>query len=155
MVGAGASVGNASLGCISGEDLLGGNGVKRRVAVGTIALREALYVHPKASYPLEVNNFDWVVWRFGVENLMGACSTQWRLYASESSVDLVGIAALSLMRLTVVLLKSLSRLAWYGFECRSLNGRSASRVISLFVLAKRVNVGKPIVVAPFLITNEQ
>ena len=67
-------------------------------------------VLPKASSPTEVTSFDWVVWRVGVENLMDTCSTRWRLYAANYLVDLVGIAAFSWMRLTVMLLKSLSRL---------------------------------------------
>ena len=89
---------------------MGGNGVKRRGAVGAIAVREALSLLPKAPSPLEATRFDWVAWRVGVETLMETCLTQWRLYAAESSVDLLGIAAFSWMRLTVVVLKSLSRL---------------------------------------------
>ena len=49
MVGAGASVGKASVGWSSGEDLMGGNGVKRRVEVGAIAVLEALSVLTKAT----------------------------------------------------------------------------------------------------------
>ena len=89
---------------------MGGNGVKRRVAVGAIAVREALSVMPKEPSPLEVTWFHWVVWRVGAENLMGTCSIRLRLHVAESLVDLVGIAVLSWMRLTVVLLKSLIRL---------------------------------------------
>ena len=70
-------------------------------------------------------------------------------------MNLVGVYALTWMRLTVVLLKSLSRLVQSGFECRYLNGRSESRVISLLVLVRRLNVVKPTVLAPFLIKNEQ
>ena len=58
-----------------------------------IAARQALFVLPKAPSPLEVNRFDWVAWRVGVEFFMETCSTQWRLYDEESSVDLVGIDA--------------------------------------------------------------
>ena len=89
---------------------MGGNGFKRRGEVCEIAMQEALSVLPKAPSPLEVTRFDWVAWRVGVENLMKTCSTRWRLYAVDSLVDLVGIDDLSWMRLTVVLLKSSSRL---------------------------------------------
>ena len=86
------------------------NGVNRRGSFGVIAVRQALSVLPKAPSPLEVTVFDGFVWRVGIETLMEACSTRWRLYAVESSVDLVGVSALPWMRLTVVLLKLLSRL---------------------------------------------
>ena len=132
-----------------------GNGFNRRGAVGAIVVQEALCMLPKAPSPLEVNRFYWVVWRVVVETLMGTCSTRWRLYSSESLVDLVGIADFSWMGLTVVLLKSFSRLVYSGCECWYLNGISASRLISLLVLARRVNVANPTVVAPFLITNKQ
>ena len=89
---------------------MGGNGVKRRGSVGVIAVWGALYMLPKAPSPLEVNRFDWVTWRVGVETFMETCPTRWRLYAAESSVDLVGIADLSWMRLTVVVLNSFSML---------------------------------------------
>ena len=89
---------------------MGWDGVKRIGAFGVIAVRQALSVLPKAPSPLEVTVFDGFVWRVGVETLMEACSTRWRLYAVESSVDLVGISALIWMSITVVLLKSLSRL---------------------------------------------
>ena len=135
--------------------MVGGNRVKRRGAVGEIAVREALYVLPKAPYPLEATRLDWFTWRVGVETLMDSCSTRWRLYATELSVDLVGIAALSWTRLTVVLLNSLSRLVYSVCECRYLNGISEYRVISLLVLARRVNVVNTTVVDPFLITNKQ
>ena len=69
-----------------------------------------MYVLLKAPSPLEVNGVDGFMWRVGVETLMAAYSTRWRLYDVESSVDLVGISDLPWMRLTVVLLKSLSRL---------------------------------------------
>ena len=42
---------------------------------------------------------------FSSPGLMETCSTQWRSYASNSSVDLVGIYALIWMRRKVVLLK--------------------------------------------------
>ena len=86
------------------------NGVKRRGAVGAIAVRQAFSVLTKAPSPLEVNGFDRVVWRVDVETLMEACSTWWMIYAVESSVDIVGISDLPLMRLTVVLLELFSRL---------------------------------------------
>ena len=69
-----------------------------------------MYILTKASSPLEVTRFEWFAWRIGVETFMETCSTWWRLYATEASMDIVRIAALSYMRLTVVLLKSLSRL---------------------------------------------
>ena len=50
-----------------------GNRVKRRVAVGKIAARQALSVLPKASSTLEVTGFYGLVWRVGVEMLMEAC----------------------------------------------------------------------------------
>ena len=68
---------------------------------------------------------------------------------------LVGIADLSWMRCTIVFLKSLGRLVYYGCECWSLNGRSESRVIYLFVFARRVNVVNNTVVATFSITNKK
>ena len=89
---------------------MGGNGVKRRGSVGAISVREALYVLPKEPSPLEVTRFDCITWRVGVETLMETCSTQWRLYAAEYLVDLLGIAALSWMRLTVVVVNSFSML---------------------------------------------
>ena len=89
---------------------MGGNGVKRRGSVGVIAVWGALYMLPKAPSPLEVNRFDWVTWRVGVETFMETCPTRWRLYAADSLVDLVGIAALSCMRHAVVFSKSLGRL---------------------------------------------
>ena len=84
---------------------MGGSGVKRRGSVGVIAVWGALYVLPKAPSPLEATRFDWVAWRVGVEIFMETCSTWWRLYDADSSVDLVGIAAFSCMRLTVVVFK--------------------------------------------------
>ena len=81
------------------------NGVKRRGSVGAIAVREAFYVMPKSPSLLEVTRFDWVAWRVGVEIFMETCSTWWRLYDADSSVDLVGIADFSWMRLTVVVFK--------------------------------------------------
>ena len=89
---------------------MGGNRVNIILAVGVIALREAFSVLPKSPSLLEVTRFYWVAWRVGVETLMDTCSTIWRLYAADSSVDLVGISALSCMSITVALLKSLSRL---------------------------------------------
>ena len=89
---------------------MGGNGIKRRGSVGTIAVQEDLSMLQKAPSPLEVTLFDLVAWRVGVETLIETCSTWWRLYAAESSVDLVEIADLSWISFTVVLLKSLSRL---------------------------------------------
>ena len=44
-----------------------GNRFKRRGSVGAIAFRKALSVLPNAPSPLEVNNFDWVAGRVGVE----------------------------------------------------------------------------------------
>ena len=87
-----------------------GKGFKRIVSVCEIAVRKALSVLPKTTSPLEVTGFDGFVLRVGVETFVEACSTWWRLYAVESSVDLVGISALIWMSITVVLLKSLSRL---------------------------------------------
>ena len=84
---------------------MGVNGVKRRGSFGAIAVREAFYVLPKSPSLLEVTRFDWVAWRVGVEIFMETCSTWWRLYDADSSVDLVGIAAFSWMRLTVVVFK--------------------------------------------------
>ena len=110
---------------------------------------------PKSPSPLEVNSFKWFAWRVGVDNLMETCSTRWRLYVAESLLDLVGIDALSWMRLTVVLFNSLSRLVYYGCECQYLNERSSYMVIYLLFLARRVNVGNPTAVAPLLIRNEQ
>ena len=81
--------------------MVGGNRFKRRKAFGAIMVQEALSV---------LNRFDWLAWRVGVETFMESCSTRWRLDAAEYSVDIVGIAALSWMRLTVVLLNSLSML---------------------------------------------
>ena len=52
------------------EDLVGGNGVKRRRSFGAIAFQEALPVMPKSPSPLEVTRFDWFTWRVGVETLM-------------------------------------------------------------------------------------
>ena len=73
---------------------MGGKGVKRRVAYGKISVQGVLSVLPKAPSPLEVTRFDWVAWRVGVETLMETCSARWRLYSAESTVDLVGVAAL-------------------------------------------------------------
>ena len=58
---------------------MGGNGVKRRGAVGAIVVWQDLYVLLKASSPLEVTGFDGVVWRVGVVTLMEACSTWWSI----------------------------------------------------------------------------
>ena len=44
-----------------------GNGFNRRVTVGAISVRQSLSVLPKTPSPLEVNIFDWVAWRVGVE----------------------------------------------------------------------------------------
>ena len=66
-----------------------------------------------------------------------------------------GIGTLSWMRRTAVFLNSLGRLVYSGCECRSFNGRSESREISLLVFARRINVGNSTVVAPFSITSEQ
>ena len=67
MVGAGASTGNVYVGWSSMEDLVGGNRVKRILAVGAIAVQQALFVLTKVPSPLEVKRFDWVMWRVGVE----------------------------------------------------------------------------------------
>ena len=89
VVGARGSVVKESVGWSYGEDLVGWNRVKRRVAVFAIAVREALSVLPKAPSPLEVNRFYLVVWRVSVEIFLEACSIQWRLYVTESLVDIV------------------------------------------------------------------
>ena len=60
---------------------MGGNRVNRRGAAGAIAVSQALSVLPKAPSPLEVNGFGRFVWKVGVETLMEACSTRWRLCA--------------------------------------------------------------------------
>ena len=60
-------MGKTYVGCTSGEDWLGVNGVNRRGAVGVIAMRQALSILPKSPSPLEVTRSDWVVWRFGIE----------------------------------------------------------------------------------------
>ena len=48
--------------------------------------------------------------RGSVGAMIETCSTLQRSYAADSSMDLAGVAALSWMRLIVVLLNSLSRL---------------------------------------------
>ena len=63
--------------------MAGGNRDNRRGSVGMIAVRQEFSVLPKAPSPLKVTGFYGVVWRVGVETLMGACSTRWRLYAGE------------------------------------------------------------------------
>ena len=67
VIGAGASVGRASIGWNYGEEVVGANGVKRRGSVGAIEVRQALYVLPKAPSPIEVTGFERIVWRVGVE----------------------------------------------------------------------------------------
>ena len=94
----------------------------------------------KSKDPLGKWTFTLVLILFVSPGFMEICSTLWRSYIEESSVDLVGISALSWMRRTVVFLKSLGRLVYYGCEFWSLNGRSASRVIYLLVFSRRVNV---------------
>ena len=94
VVGARDSVGKESVGWSYWEDLVGGNGVNRRGAVGAIAVREALYILQKSLSPLEVTRFDWVTWRVGAETLIETCSTRWRLYDADSLVDIMGISAL-------------------------------------------------------------
>ena len=74
VVGAGASTGNVYVGWSSVEDLVGGNRVKRILAVGAIAVQQALFVLTKVPSPLEVKRFDWVMWRVGVETwIMRSC----------------------------------------------------------------------------------
>ena len=54
---------------------MGGNGVKRIVEVGTIAVQQDLSMLTKAPSPIEVTIFDWVVWRVGVKTLrMRSCA---------------------------------------------------------------------------------
>ena len=60
-------MGKTYVGCTSGEDWLGVNGVNRRGAVGAIAMRQALSVLSKSPSPLEVTRSDWVAWRVGIE----------------------------------------------------------------------------------------
>ena len=74
---------------------MGGNGFNRRGAVAVISVRQAFSVLLKSPSPLEMNSFDSVTCRVGVKTLIDTCSTQWRLYATKSSVYLLGIAALS------------------------------------------------------------
>ena len=49
------------------EYLVGGNRVKRILAVGAIAVQQALFVLTKVPSSLEVKRFDWFMWRVGVE----------------------------------------------------------------------------------------
>ena len=74
--GVGNSVGKASVGWSSGEEVVGGKGVKIRGAVGAIAVRKNLSVLLKSPSPLDVTGFDEVVWRVGIKTLMEACSTR-------------------------------------------------------------------------------
>ena len=61
-------MGKTYVGCTSGEDWLGVNGVNRRGAVGAIAVRQDLSVLLKAPYTLDVTCLFWVAWRVGTES---------------------------------------------------------------------------------------